>query len=100
MHETLLRVEHKLDVLIDYLHGMTNVPPRDIPKPVRGGGGVSDGKCPITGSQIRYEVDTESGAVYRDDNLLRGIHSAMPVPAPEPWKTRTPVSEVIDEDLP
>jgi hypothetical protein len=99
LHEALLRVEHKLDVVIDYVHGMTNVPPRDIALPIPGGGGATGGKCPITGTDIRYAVDTETGAVHRTDGLLRGLASALPVPTPEPWSARPQGTEVSDEDM-
>lgn len=98
LHETLLRVEHKLDVIIDYVHGMTNVPPRGIAAPIPGGGGTTHGKCPISGTNVRYAIDPDTGAVYRTDGLLAGIASAMPVPDPAPWKTRAHSVEDPDED--
>ena len=98
MCDALLRIEHKLDVLVDYLHGMTNVPPAKMPVPIRGG--KSDGRCPITGTQVSYSIDPETGAVGRTDGLLDGISSALPIPAPPTWKSRTRSLEdrEVDED--
>lgn len=84
--DALLRIEHKLDVLVDYLHGMTNVPPAQMPAPLRGG--KSDGRCPVTGTQIQYAIDPETGSVIRVDGLLNGISSALPIPAPPAWESR------------
>lgn len=96
MSDTLLRIEHKLDVLVDYLHGMTNVPPAKMPVPLRGG--KSEGRCPITGTQVSYSIDPETGAVVRVDGLLNGISSALPIPAPPTWKSRTRYSEDEEQD--
>lgn len=88
-----LRIEHKLDVIIAYLHGMTNVPPQDIPKPIPGMGGVTDGRCPITGTTIKYSIIPETGAVVRQDGLLNGVPSSLPVPEPPAWTPRETVEE-------
>lgn len=96
--ETILRIEHKLDVLINYLHGMTNVPPADIPRPVPGRGGVTDGKCPITGTPIIYHVDPVSGQVVRTDGLDSGMRATAPlaIPEPQPWQQRAALSDVTE----
>jgi hypothetical protein len=97
MSEALLRIEHKLDVLVSYLHGMTDVPPAPIPRPVPGTGGETDGRCPITGSVVRYGIDGETGALARLDGLLDGLPTALPVPEPPAWQARKPLEEVIDD---
>ena len=94
--DVLLRVEHKLDVIISYLHGMTNVPPQNIPKPLPGMGGVTDGRCPITGTPIRYGFNQQTGGVIRTDGLLEGVPSSLPVPDPPAWDARTPLDDVED----
>lgn len=86
--DALLRMEHKLDVIISYLHGMTNVPPQDIPKPIPGLGGETDGQCPITGTKIRYNFVPETGILVRSDGLLNGVPKSLPVPEPPAWLTR------------
>ena len=92
-NEALLRIEHKLDVIVSYLHGMTNVPPGDIPQPLPGMGGVTNGKCPITGTSIRYDFDQQTGGVIRSDGLLRGVPSSLPIPDPPAWSTREQIDE-------
>lgn len=96
--ETMLRIEHKLDVLINYLHGMTNVPPADIPQPMPGRGGITDGTCPITGTPIVYQVDPVSGQVVRTDGLDSGMRSTAPmaIPEPQPWQQRATPSDVTE----
>jgi hypothetical protein len=94
--EALLRIEHKLDVLIAYLHGMTNVPPQDIPKPLPGLGGETDGRCPITGTKIHYQYSPQTGAVARVDGLLTGIPKSLPVPEPPAWLRRDTASETME----
>lgn len=96
--EALLRIEHKLDVLISYLHGMTNVPPQDIPKPLPGMGGETDGRCPITGTKIRYNFIPETGALVRSDGLLNGVPKSMPVPEPPAWLVRDQGEDVSEGD--
>ena len=86
--DALLRIEHKLDVLISYLHGMTNVPPQDIPKPLPGLGGETDGRCPITGTKITYNFVPETGILVRSDGLLNGIPKSMAIPEPPTWLVR------------
>jgi hypothetical protein len=100
--ETMLRIEHKLDVLINYLHGMTNVPPADIPRPLPSRGGLTDGTCPITGTPIIYNVDPVSGQVVRTDGLDSGMRATSPlaIPEPQPWQQRpamTDSAEVQDD---
>jgi hypothetical protein len=94
--EALLRIEHKLDVIISYLHGMTNVPPQDIPKPLPGMGGETDGRCPITGTKISYNFVPETGALVRTDGLLNGVPKSLPVPEPPAWIARENSGDVSD----
>tara|TARA_Y100000592_G_scaffold97315_1_gene167780 strand:+ start:4614 stop:4922 length:309 start_codon:yes stop_codon:yes gene_type:complete len=90
MSEEILRIEHKLDVIINYLHGMTNVPPADMPKLLPGGGGLTNGTCPITGSVIRYNIDPETGDSKRTDALSSGMPSKQTgIPQPQPWNERS-----------
>lgn len=96
--EALLRIEHKLDVIISYLHGMTSVPPQDIPKPLPGMGGETDGRCPITGTKISYNFVPETGVLVRSDGLLRGIPKSMPVPEPPAWIARDRGEDVSEGD--
>ena len=98
--EALLRVEHKLDVIIAYLHGMTSVPPQDIPKPLPGMDGATNARCPITGTVIRYSFNQQTGGVTRTDGLLDGVPSSLPIPDPPSWDTRRTVdeSEEIQDD--
>jgi hypothetical protein len=87
--EDILRIEHKLDVLINYLHGMTNVRPAPVPKPIDGFNGLTDGICPITGSPITIQVDTATGRYVRRDGLLSGLpRIAGAIPAPPVWDSR------------
>lgn len=87
--EDLIRIEHKLDVLINYLHGMTNVRPAPLPRLIDGFNGVTDGVCPITGSAIAYVTDTQTGKYVRKDALLANLtRIAGAVPAPPQWDAR------------
>jgi hypothetical protein len=94
--DALLRMEHKLDVIISYLHGMTDVPPQDIPKPLPGMGGETGGRCPITGTKIRYNFVPETGVLIRADGLLNGVPKSMPVPEPPAWLTRDAGDDVVE----
>ena len=86
MSEEILRIEHKLDVLINYLHGMTNVAPADMPKLIPGAGGITNGTCPITKSVISYSIDPETGDSKRTDALSSGMPSKQSgIPQPQPW---------------
>jgi len=87
MNDVYLRIEHKLDVLINYLHGMTNVPPADIPKQIPGGGGLTDGVCPITNTPISYTVDVVTGTPQRLDGLDTGMrhYADLSVPEVKSW---------------
>lgn len=90
--EDLLRIEHKLDVLINYLHGMTGVRPAPIPKPIEGMNGVTDGVCPITYSPIAYNIDPATGRYVRKDGLLAGLpRIAGAIPQPPMWDTKQEV---------
>lgn len=75
----LLRIEHKLDALLFYLREMTHQPPRTMPKPIPGMGGMTDGTCPITNSSIHYFIDVATGDVRRKDGLDVGLVEA-PLP--------------------
>lgn len=94
--EALLRIEHKLDVIISYLHGMTDVPPQEMPKPIPGMGGVTDGRCPITGTPIRYGFDQQTGGVIRTDGLLEGVPKSLPIPDPPAWESRDYTDDMGD----
>ena len=95
--EDILRIEHKLDVLINYLHGITNVPPAPMPQPIKGGSGATTGNCPITGSPIRYILEPQSGDVRRVDALHSGVRTLGPVPsAPITHKTSESVQELVE----
>ena len=96
--DAFLRIEHKLDVLINYLHGMTNVPPARMPMPIKGAGGLTDGICPITSTPIRYAIDPETGAAVRVDGLSVPL-STLGIPKPEAWVPRHNLNEleVIDD---
>jgi hypothetical protein len=78
--EDLLRIEHKLDVLIQYMCGVNAVgnPAPDMPKLIPGMGGMTDGVCPITRSAIHYHVDPRSGNVRRTDGLKSGMTDTSP----------------------
>jgi len=87
--EDLIRIEHKLDVLINYLHGMTGIRPDALPRMVEGGGGMTDGLCPITMSGVSFRVDPEDGKFYRSDALLASLpRIAGGITAPPQWATR------------
>jgi len=78
--EDLLRIEHKLDVIIQYLCGLNAVgsPAPDMPKMIPGMGGMTDGKCPITLTPIHYHVDPISGGAKRVDGLKSGMTDTSP----------------------
>lgn len=101
MSEQLLRIEHKLDVLINYLHGMTNVPPADMPKPLPRAGGLTNGLCPITNTPITYVIDAQSGMIGRMDGLTSGMPSSpsIAVPNPPEWARRnSEMGDISDAD--
>lgn len=84
--EDLIRVEHKLDVIINYLHGMTGVRPNPLPRIVEGAGGVTDGVCPITSSPISFRVDPNDGRFGRIDALLSSLpRIASGIAQPPEW---------------
>jgi hypothetical protein len=96
--DAFIRIEHKLDVLINYLHGMTGVLPAQMPIPMPGEGGLTDGVCPITNTPIRYAIDPESGNAVRLDGMSQSLGS-IPIPIPPSWDTRKHVeSEVIEHE--
>ena len=79
--ETVLRIEHKLDVIIAYLSGQVapHSLPRDMPKLIPGMGGMTDGVCPITQTPIHYLIDPRSGDVKRSDGLSSGMVDTKPI---------------------
>jgi hypothetical protein len=78
--EDILRIEHKLDVIIQYLCGLNikGAPAPDMPKLIPGMGGMTDGKCPITLTPIHYHVDPISGLAKRSDGLKSGMTDTSP----------------------
>lgn len=78
--EDLLRIEHKLDVLIQYLTGenISGSPAPDMPKMIPGMGGMTNGVCPITKTAIYYHLDPKSGQVKRSDGLTSGVVETSP----------------------
>lgn len=91
MSDVFLRIEHKLDVIINYLHGITNVRPDDIPKQVPGAGGLTSGRCPITDTPIYYSVDTKTGMPIRVDGLDSGMRTYIDASVPDApvWDVRS-----------
>ncbi len=79
--ETILRLEHKLDLIIGYLSGKIphQAPPKDMPKLIPGMGGLTEGTCPITNTPIYYLIDPKSGQVRRSDGLSSGIVETKPI---------------------
>jgi hypothetical protein len=85
--EDLIRIEHKLDVVIKYLHGMTGVRPDPLPRIIEGG--FTDGVCPVTSSAISFRVDPQDGKFYRTDALLASLpRIAGGIKTPPTWETR------------
>lgn len=99
MSDVFLRIEHKLDVIINYLHGITNVAPEDIPKQVPGAGGLTSGRCPITDTPIYYSVDPKTGNPMRVDGLDSGMRTYIDaaIPAEPSWKERNTYLGNINE---
>lgn len=77
--EDLLRIEHKLDALLWYMKEITGIPPKSMPKPLYGASGKTDGVCPITDTDIYYNVDS-SGRIKRTDGLSSGTFVINPLP--------------------
>lgn len=99
MSEALLRIEHKLDVIINYLHGMTSVPPADMPKPLPKAGGLTNGLCPITNTPIYYLVDPATGGVARKSGLTSGMPTLnLGIPNPPSWDQTALEEGVSDGD--
>lgn len=77
--EDVLRIEHKLDAILWYLREITGIPPKDMPRPLLGLSGKTDGTCPITNTDIYYNMDIH-GKVRRQDGLSSGTQSINPLP--------------------
>ena len=92
----LLRIEHKLDALLFYLRDLTSQPPRMMPRPIPGMGGMTDGVCPITGSSIYYYIDVTTGDVRRKDALTTGLVES-PLPKVSDFESK---SVMLGGDLP
>lgn len=87
--EDLIRVEHKLDVIIKYLYGMTGIRPDPLPRMADGGNGITDGVCPVTSSPIAFRVDPLDGRFHRVDALLASLpRMASGIAAPPEWALR------------
>lgn len=81
--EDILRIEHKLDVLIWYMRELTGIPPKQMPRQIHGMGGMTDGKDPVTDTPIYYNVDVLSGTVTRKDGLNSGVVASGPISQPQ-----------------
>lgn len=77
--EDILRIEHKLDAILWYLRELTGIPAKEMPKPIFGSSGKTDGVCPITDTDIYYNMDVH-GKVRRQDGLNSGTQSINPLP--------------------
>ena len=89
--EELIRIEHKLDAILTYLGAMTDMPPIQMPKPIPGLGGLTDGKCPITGTGIHLTVDPASGKPMRKDGLRSGLVETSLFPEPPSFSSTSVV---------
>lgn len=78
-NEDVLRIEHKLDAILWYLKEITGIPPKDMPKPILGLSGKTDGVCPITNTDIYYSSDV-NGKIKRVDGLTSGTLNLVPLP--------------------
>jgi hypothetical protein len=94
--EDVLRIEHKLDAILWYLKEMTGVPPRDMPKQIPGLGGLTNGKCPITNTDIYYLLDVNTGKVSRFDGLKSGVTSGSAVKMPDNKPNNTILLRKVD----
>ncbi|MGA1354102.1 MAG: hypothetical protein ACO32I_04910 [Candidatus Limnocylindrus sp.] len=85
--EDMIRIEHKLDVIIKYLHNMTGVRPAPLPQIIERG--VTTGVCPITTSPIVFNVDVEDGRFVRSDALLESLpRFGVGITPPKAWDIR------------
>jgi len=89
--EEIIRIEHKLDAILWYLKTMTGVPPIDMPKPIPGMNGMTDGKCPITNTSIYLTIDPSTGKPSRKDGLSSGLVETTLFPEPPPFKSTSAV---------
>lgn len=74
--EEFIRLEHKLDAILVYLMQLTGERPLPMPSIVPGLGGMTNGKCPITGSSIHLKIDPKTGKAVREDALTSGLVEA------------------------
>jgi hypothetical protein len=71
--EVNIRIEHKLDAILVYLKRLTGESPITLEKPIHGLNGLTNGKCPITDTNIHLRLDPKTGLVSREDGLSSGI---------------------------
>lgn len=101
--EELIRIEHKLDAILTYLGAMTDMPPIQMPKPIPGLGGLTDSKCPITGTDIYLTIDPTTGKPVRKDGLRTGLVGVSLFPDPPAYRSssvvlgRSPLKGESDE---
>jgi len=89
--EELIRIEHKLDAILTYLAAITDMPPIQMPKTIIGLGGLTDGKCPITGTSIYLTIDPDSGKPMRKDGLRSGLVETTLFPDPPAFSSTSVV---------
>jgi len=80
--EELIRIEHKLDVIIWLLREAYGGTPRALPQRIPGMGGITTGVCPITLSPIEYHADAKTGRIYRRDALRVDLVDIGRIPDP------------------
>ncbi len=71
--ESNIRIEHKLDAILTYLKRLTGEDPIQLEKPIHGLNGLTNAKCPITGSSIYIRLDPKTGLATRADGLTTGL---------------------------
>jgi len=71
--ETNIRLEHKLDAILMYLKHLTGEEPIPLERPIHGLNGLTNGRCPITGTPIHLRLDPRTGLVSREDGLSSGL---------------------------
>ena len=71
--ETIVRIEHKLDAILFYLRNLTGEMPIALEKPIPGLNGLTNGKCPITNTDIYLRLDAKEGKIIREDGLRTGL---------------------------
>jgi len=87
--EELIRIEHKLDAILTYLAAMTDMPPVQMPTPIPGLGGLTDSKCPITGTGIYLMMDPATGKPMRKDGLRSGLVETTLFPDPPSFSSNS-----------